>query len=225
VLARFQFRSGVAAVAVALAMCVVAASPAAAADTTPTTGCPTPQLLAGVSATGATVATPGAKTRTFGASQATAFMQTWLAYSVFESPPQNYPPAALPVTQLNVAVLENNQPSTLVIFYASDGTHVWVGAPAPNPGPPPKDRKWILAPKPKETMSAFAGTMAPICVDPATSASTAPTSPTTLGLAVKPTSGSSSGNGTLWILIIVGVLVIAAGAVATTRVRGRRRAA
>jgi hypothetical protein len=194
--------------------------PTAAASTTPTTGCPTPQILNGMSATGATVATPGAKPRTLNASQATAFMQTWLAYSVFSSPPQQHPPAELPVSRLNVSLVQSGQPSTLEIFYASDGTTAWVGAPAPTPAPPPNDQKWIRAPKPAETIAAFAGKMAPICVD---SASTAAGTSTTLGVASAP-SGSSSGNGTPWILAIVGVLVVAAGAVAATRLRRRRSA-
>jgi hypothetical protein len=148
-------------------------------------------------------------------------MQTWLAYSVFSSPPQEHPPAQLPVSRLQVSVLQGSQASALLIFYASDGTRAWVGAPAPTPAPPPNDQKWIRAPKPAETIAAFAGHMAPICVASATT--TVPSTPTTSGVATGPT-GPSSGNGTPWILIIVGVLVLAAGAVATSRVRGRRTA-
>jgi hypothetical protein len=226
VLARSHTRFGLVAIttlALAVGMLWAGSVAAIAADTTPTTGCPTPAILTGMNALGATVSTPGAKTRTLDKDQATAFMQTWLAYSVFDSPPQERPPANLPVSRLTFNLLEDGQPATLLIFYASNGTKAWVGATAPTPAPPPNDQKWILAPKPAETIAAFAGTMAPICVDPTTSASTAPATPTTLTVAVKHT-GTSSDSGTPWILIIVGVLVVAAGAVAATRVRRRRSA-
>jgi len=121
-----------------------------------------------------------------------------------------------------VSVLQGSQASSLPIFYASDGTHAWVGGPAPTPAPPPNNQRWIRAPKPAETIAAFAGQMAPICVASATTA-TIPNTASPLKLAAKPT-GSSSGNGTPWILIVAGILVVVAAAVATSRVRNRRTA-
>jgi hypothetical protein len=208
-----------------LGLTVASTATATAAATTPTTACRTPEIVGGMYAVGATVSTPGAKARTLNESQATAFMQTWLAYSVFSSPPQSHPPANLPISQLHVSINQDGTPSTLLIFFATNGTKAWVGAPAPAPvPPPPNDQKWIRVPKPAETIAAFNGTMAPICADPTGAVSTTlPTSSTTLGLAVKPT-GSSSGSGTWWILIIVGVLVLAAAAIAVSRVRRHRTA-
>jgi hypothetical protein len=208
-----------------LGLTLASSATGAAAATTPSTACPTPEIVGGMYAVGATVSTPGAKSRTLNESQATAFMQTWLAYSVFSSPPQNHPPASLPVSQLNVNINQDGTASTLLVFFATDGTKAWVGAPAPAPvPPPPNNQKWIRVPKPAETIAAFNGTMAPICADPTGAVSTTrPSTPTTLGLAVKPT-GSSSGSGTPWILIIVGVLVVAAAAVAVSRVRRHRTA-
>lgn len=220
-------RAGEAAL-VALALSCVWSGPAAAVDATTTTTAgkcaKTPELLENVSVTGATVATPGAEPRVLDQDQATAFMQTWLAYSVFENPPQERPPASLPVSELTVATLQSGQPSPLLIFYATDGKNVWVGAPAPTPAPPPNDQKWIRVPKPKDTMAAFAGTLAPICTDPPTSASTtAATTVTTVGEASKP-NGTSSSSDTPWALIIVGIAVVVGGG-AFVAIRSRRRPA
>jgi hypothetical protein len=203
----------------------ISSATAHAAATTPTTGCPTPEIIGGMNAVGATVATPGQKSRSLDESQATAFMQTWLAYSVFSSPPQEHPPANLPVSTLTVKIVQDGTPSQLTIFFATDGKNAWVGAPAPAPvPPPPNNQKWIRTPKPAESIAAFNGNMAPICADPTGAATTVPGATTTSrALAVK-SDGTSSDNGTFWILIVVGVLVVAAAAVAATRVRKRRTA-
>ena len=234
-LARTQSRAGIGALAIVtlvLGSLCAASAPALAADattatsgaTTTTAKCPTPELLSGFEATGATVTTPGAAARTLNQDQITAFLQTWLAYSVFENPPQERPPANLPVSQLDIATLQGGQPQPLVIFYATDGNNAWVGAPAPTPAPPPNDQKWIRVPKPKDTIAAFAGRLAPVCVDPPTSASTtASTTATTIGQASKP-DGSSSGSDTPWALIIVGIAVVVGGG-AFVAVRSRRRPA
>ena len=199
---------------------------AAAVDATTTTAkCPTPEILGGVRATGAKVTTPGAEPRTLDKDQATAFMQTWLSYSVFDNPPQERPPAGVPVSRLNVALDESGTPNTLVIFYATDGTKVWVGAPAA--APPPNNERWIRVPKPEQTTEAFAGNMAPICTDPPTSASTAPpttdgTTATTIGQAVDPPD-TSSGDDAPWVLIALGIAVVV-GVGALVAIRSRRRA-
>jgi hypothetical protein len=195
------------------------AAPAIAAVTTTTVKCPTLEIIRGVSTTGATVATPGAKTRTLDASQATAFMQTWLAYSIVGNAPQNHPPANLPVSRLTVPVIENAQPpQSLVILYATDGTKVWVGAPAPTASAPTAE-KWILAPRPADTTSAFLGNLVPTCVDPAsTASSTAPGSPT--AHLVEKSSGSD--DGATWALIGVGVVIVGAVGFLVTRARRRR---
>ncbi len=199
-----------------------AGATSASAAVTTTTACPTPELLSGMNVVGATVATPGAKPRTLDARQATAFMQTWLAYSVFEKPPQEHPPANLPVSTLTVNLA---QPPPLTIFYATNGTAAWVGAPAPAPvPPPPNNEKWIRAPLPAKTIAAFNGNLAPICADSSGATTTAAGNTTTSrGLAVK-ADGTSSDNGTFWILIAVAVLVVAAAAVAVSRIRRRRTA-
>jgi hypothetical protein len=227
VLARSQRRAGTAALtllAFGFGSLWAWTAPASAADATTTTAkCPTPEILGGVRATGATVTTPGAKVRKLDKDQATAFMQTWLAYSVFQNPPQEHPPAGVPVSRVNVTLTENGQPGALLIFYATDGTKVWVGAPAPVPAPPPNDQRWIRAPRPEQTTSAFKGEMAPICTGPTTSSTTSTTtatSATTVGQAAKP-DGTSSDSDVPWVLIVVGIVVVVGGATAVA-VRARR---
>jgi hypothetical protein len=224
VFARSRCRAGLASLVLAAAALGTGPASAAVAATTTTVKCPTPEILGGVRATGATVVTPGAKPRTLDKDQATAFMQTWLAYSVFEKPPQEHPPAGLPISRLTVAMVQGGQTSPLLIFYATDGTRVWVGAPAPAPAAPPNDQKWIRAPKPKETSAAFAGKMAPICTDPVTASSTtAPAATTTVGQAAK-ASGKASDEGALLALIVAGIVVVVGGG-AVVALRSRRRAA
>jgi hypothetical protein len=221
VLARSQRRAGLTTLAVALTALCSWVAPAAAVDATTTTAkCPTPELLTGLRATGATVTTPGAEQRKLNKDQATAFMQTWLAYSVFQSPPPERPPAGVPVSELQVSTTESGEPGSLLIFYATDGTKVWVGAPNPVPAPPPDDEKWIRAPNPEQTTAAFEGNMAPICTDPPTSASTtATTTGTTVGQAAK--SNGSSSSDTPWGLIIAGIAVMVIGG-AFVALRSRR---
>ena len=179
--------------------------------------CATPELLRGFSAAGATVTTPGAKPRTLDKDQATAFMQTWLAYSVFGKPAQERPPPQLPISHLNVAVVENGRPTSLLIFYASDGNNAWVGAPAP--APPPNDQKWIRAPRPEQTIAAFAGTMAPICTPTTPTSTLKATTATTVGHGA---TGASSGNGVPWALTVGGIAIVAGGALVATRSLRRR---
>jgi hypothetical protein len=223
VFARSRCRAGLASLVLAAAVLCTWPAAAAVASTTTTVKCPTPEILGGITANGATVTTPGAKPRTLDKDQATAFMQTWLAYSVFKNPPQEHPPAGVPISRLNVAMVQGGQPSPLLIFYATDGIRVWVGAPAPAPAAPPNDQKWIRVPKPKETSAAFAGKMAPICTDPVTATSTtAPAATTTVGLAAKPTGKSS--DGAPWALIVAGIVVVVGGG-SVVALRSRRRAA
>jgi hypothetical protein len=229
VFARSRCRAGAAALAsLALAVGVLGAVvlsvwsvPAAFAATTTTAKCPTPEILGGIKATGATITTPGAKKRTLDQDQATAFMQTWLAFSVFENPPQQRPPAGVPISQLDVATIQSDGPSAFLIFYADDGTQVWVGAPAAIKAPPPNDQKWIRAPKPEQTRAAFAGDMGPICTDPVSApSSAAPASTTTVAQAVKPNEKSSD-DGTPWAAIIIGLVVVVGGGALALRSRRR----
>ena len=177
-----------------------------------------PELLTGISVVGAVVNTPGAKPRTLDANQATAFMQTWVGYSVFENPPNERPPSSLPVSQLSVTT---DSQGTLLIFYASDGTNAWVGAPAPNAAAkPPNNEKWIRAPEPQRTIAGFEGRLAPTLTPLPVPTTTTTPSTTTSPSTTKAT--NSSDNGALWGLVGLGAAVIVAAS-AILAVRGRRR--
>ncbi len=179
-----------------------------------------PELLTGISVVGAVVNSPGEKPRTLDANQATAFMQTWVAYSVFQNPPNERPPSSLPVTRLSV---KTDSQGTLLIFYASDGTNAWVGAPAPDAtAPPPNNEKWIRAPDPQRTIAGFEGRLAPTRTPLPLATTTTTTTPGTTTAPSRAKTTKSSGNGGLWALVAVGAAVIvAAGAILA--VRGRRR--
>lgn len=165
-----------------------------------------PELAGGVTVTGATVTTPGAPPRTLDANHATAFMQTWLAYSVFNKPANERPPAGLPVSQLDVKTLVSGSPgSPLVILYASDGTNAWVGAQAP----PPDNEKWIRAPQPEKTIAGFEGRLDPI----------RPPTPATTTTTRASHQDSSSDTGTWVIVAILAVVILVGGALA---LRARR---
>lgn len=175
-----------------------------------------PELLTGISVVGAVVNSPGEKPRTLDANQATAFMQTWVAYSVFQNPPNERPPSSLPVTRLSV---KTDSQGTLLIFYASDGTNAWVGAPDAT-APPPNNEKWIRAPEPQRTIAGFEGRLAPTRTPLPLATTTTTPGTTTAPRTTKAT--KSSGNGGLWALVAVGVAVIIAAS-AILAVRGRRR--
>jgi hypothetical protein len=185
-----------------------------ALTTTTTTPALPPELLTGISVVGAVVNSPGAKPRTLDANQATAFMQTWVAYSVFQNPPNERPPSSLPVSRLSVST---DSQGTLLIFYASDGTNAWVGAPnADAAAKPPNNEKWIRAPEPQRTIAGFEGRLAPTRTPLPLPTTTTTISPST----TKAT--KSSDNGGLWALVALGAAVIVAAS-AILAVRGRRR--
>lgn len=192
------------------------AAGAGAAETTSTTSTAeaTPELMGGVSVTGATVDTPGEKQRVLDAGQATAFMQTWFSYSVTVNPPNENPPAGLVVSKLKVDMVVSENQTAQIVFYATDGKDVWVGAPGALAGEPDK---WIRVPRPRKTTAGFEGRLEPIR-DPVASTTSAPGATTTSSGSAK--DGGSSGNSS-WALIAAGACVVLGG-LAVVAVRARR---
>jgi hypothetical protein len=144
---------------------------------------PLPEFFGGIFAVKAVVSTPGQPERELSDRQATAYLQTWLPYSIFASPPQEPPPGDLPVSRIVVTQRDENGEAPLDLLFATDGTNAWVGA--PNAVPPPPE-KWIRAPRPEQTIAAFNGELEPFCInqpvgETTTSATTAGPTSTTAG--------------------------------------------
>ncbi len=180
-----------------------------------TTTLPPPELLSGVTVTGAAIQTPGAPDRSLDANQATAFMQSWLPDSVFQKIPQSRPPKSLPVARLVVSTKYQGRDIPMTVYYASDPTTAWVGMPPQNFGWAfVQSERWIAAPQSKRVMAAFLGKLQPVRPPPAP-----PTTTTT----TLPPKHSSSGSAAPW-LLLGGAAVVAAGGVAAWRLRapGRR---
>lgn len=190
-----------------------------------------PEFFGGVFAERALVSTPGEADRVLTDRQATAYLQSWLPYSVFASPGQELPPAELPVTTIVVTQRDVNGESPLELFFVTDGTNAWVGA--PNAVPPPPE-KWIRAPRPQETIAALDGELEPICVEQPvgdTTTSAAPpsfdNSATTAGATSTSSAATSDpkdegGLGVVAIVLVAfGAAGVGAGVVAGLRRRRR----
>ena len=193
---------------------------AAAQETTTSVAVP-PELLSGVTVTGATITTPDEAPRALDASQATAFMQSWLAYSVFDNPANERPPEGLPVSTLEVGTTFNGTPLDVTVFFATDGTTSWVGMPPQNLGwAVVESEKWIKAPD--NTDEAFRGLATPVTNPPQPSTTTT-TSSAGVAAGDQATSDNGSDDGVPVVAIAAGVLLVAAGVTALVLVTRRSR--
>ncbi len=161
-----------------------------------------PELVGGIFATGAQVSTPGAEPRTLDERQATAFMQTWLAYSIVSSPPQEPPPPELPRSEVLVGTRTPDGPSSLLIFFVTNGTDVWVGAQNPEPG----KENWIRAPSPADTIAAFNGELGPICDNTPVPSTTTPTTIGASGSTTPAEEDSGDDSRAIWIAVFAAVV-------------------
>ena len=173
---------------------------------------------------GATVKCPAKPAYTLDATNAAAFMQSWLFDSIAGHPVAEKPPAKLPVCNVTVSDRwQNPQPGTLLSYYATDGTNVWLGFPAQAVGPGVEitSDKWIRGSFPQRTRDAIAGhgTVVPLPAAPATTPSTVAGS-----ASPKATSRSSSGSSSAWVIVavVLGALVIAGAAILVPRSRAKR---
>ena len=190
-----------------------------------------PEFFGGIFAVDAVVSTQGQSDRVLTDRQATAYLQSWLPYSVFANPEQELPPVELPVTRIVVTQRDENGESPLELLFATDGTSAWVGAPSATPPPP---EKWIRAPRPEETIAALNGELEPICVQaPAESTTTSASSTSSNEVATTTDAPSTSaasngarddgdGIGTVAVVLIaLGAAAAGAGVVALLRRRAR----
>ena len=180
---------------------------------------PPPIGQSNVLVSGATVTTPGRPGRALDANQATAFVQTWLPWSILNTA-QDPPPPQLPVSVLNI---RTNQ-GALAIWYATDAKNVWIGAPALPSAHRKNNQSWVRVPEPAKTTAGFNGTLDPVCPAPPPP-STTTTTGTTNGQASASHGGSSSGSWLPYVLVVGGVVVVGGGAWLTGRRRRRARAA
>jgi hypothetical protein len=175
--------------------------------------------MGGMFATGATITTPGAEPRELNEAQATAFMQTWLLFSIVSNPPQERPPAD--ATRSEVQVMTKDPagvPGGMLIYFATKGTEAWVGA----PNHEASKENWIRAPKPADSIAAFNGGLEPTCphaVAPETTSTTAAEPPS--NTAQNRTSDTAGNDTGVW---IAGGSAIGVGLLTVGLLRRRRRA-
>ncbi len=207
-LSRYPVRRGLAAVGALVLLGLGSSTAAAGGETQPTSTTTTShasgqpslsQLAPGLEILDGSITGNGPDSgRKLDSSQATAFLQAWLPESIYGAPPFENPPGTLPVYQVNVDYKYLGTRGFLTVDYASDGTSAWVSMPPQSlwPGAVVTQQRWILAPE--RTVAGFEGRLTPVPVPKST-----PTHQ-----AITATSTSSS---TTRLLIIAGVLVLAAG--------------
>ncbi len=171
---------------------------------------------------GASVNCPGQPVRELDATQAAAFMQSWLPASIFGKVTSENPPTGVDVCHLVVTDSWQGGPkTTLTALYATQGENVWVGMPPQSLGPGAyvQQERWIQAPFAQRTKDAFAGhgQLVPVALD-----TTAP--PTTAAsTANHANNGGSSSSG--WVIVVAVVLVLALIATVAGLLFRRRRGA
>jgi hypothetical protein len=160
---------------------------------------------------GAKVTCPHQPARQLDATQAAAFLQSWLPASIFGHVTSENPPAGIDVCRLVVTDIWQGGPkTTLTALYATQGDNVWVGMPPQNLGfgAYVQSERWIQAPTPQRTKDAFQGHGQ---LEPVASDTTLP--PTTAaGSATHPATNTNSSSAGLITAVIVIVLALAAGA-------------
>jgi len=170
---------------------------------------------------GAKVTCPHQPARQLDATQAAAFMQSWLPASIFGQVTSENPPAGTAVCRLVVTdVWQGGPKTTLTALYATQGDNVWVGMPPQSLGPGAyvQTERWIRAPFAQRTKDAFLGRGQ---LEPGASDTTAP--PTTAGSTARSTTNDSGSSAGVIIAVVVIVLVLAAG-VGAIFLRRRARA-
>jgi hypothetical protein len=176
-----------------------------------------PELLGGVTVTGAVVHTPGKPDRTLTGNQATAFMQAWFPDSVFGKLTNVPRPTGVPISKLVATTHWQGQNIPITVYYANKDGEILVGMPAQSFGwALVQSEKWIDPPQQARVTQGFEGKLTPVTSPPAP-----PTTPSSAET-TKKSSGSSS-SPLPWILLGVGVVIVA-GAIAYFVARGRKNA-
>jgi hypothetical protein len=157
----------------------------------------------------------GSAPRTLDAYHAAVFVQSWIGTAFFGQPNIIDPPATAPVSRVDVTGSWGVLSGYMVVYYATDGTSVWISFPdgqTPSPTPPaspPPPTVWFVGTQ--QVLDAINGT-----------ATLVPTAgvvdkPTTN----KPAASKGSSSAAIWVVVVVVLLVAVAAAVFIIR---RRRA-
>ncbi len=207
-LVRYLVPALIAVVALSMSMSV----PAGAQDTGTLS-----QISPGLAIVGASVSGNGPEAgRTLDSNQATAFLQAWLPNAVLGTPTLETPPTSLPVYQIEVDYTYEVAPGFITVNYASDGTTAWVALPAQELWPgavvtPEQGDKWLRAPD--GTVAAFHGQVV---------AETIPTAPPDT---IAESSGSSSSDNPVGLVIAVVVAAVVVVGLVVLGVGRRRKTA
>jgi hypothetical protein len=191
------------------------ARPSQTTPPTTSTTPPPPELLGGVTVTGAVVHTPGKPDRKLTGNQATAFMQAWFPDSVFGKLSNVPRPTGVPISRMVATTRWQGQNIPITVYYANKNGEILVGMPAQSFGwALVQSEKWIDPPQQARVTQGFEGKLTPVTSPPAP-----PTTPSTATTTKK--SGGSSSSPAPWILLGIGVVIIA-GAVAFFVTRARK---
>ena len=203
----------------------------AEASTTSSTTPTSVEISGGYAFSSAVVHEPGTTaTRKLDAYQAAVFVQSWIGDLYYGKPAHTPPPANLPVSRVDVTGNWGGTYTTLAVFYATNGTQVWIGFPSqpmtttPSTRPPAPGGWFVALPRVRQ---AYAGTAKLVLtggVQAATSTSAPPsTSPTT---AAPPASSSGhKSKRAIFLWIGLGLAVVAAlwTAISVLRDRGAKQ--
>ena len=251
---RHSLRATLALVAAVCVMAVAApagARPGQVGSPTPTSvaAADVPGLPPGMAVTGAVVREPGEPDRNLTAGQATAFMQSWFADSIFSGAPSLTPVGEFEYATLDVTATYGGEQTEFETFFTCKGETAWVGMPQQQiaPGAFVPAERWVEAGFGTRVIAAYKGLIAPI-VDTSGTPPTAPPGsdvscpfdtdpqftvaplvPGETTTSVAPTTtvapdDDSSGSSSFALWAVVAAAVVAAGVVGTLLGRRGRKA-
>jgi hypothetical protein len=114
--------------------------------------------------TGGIVREPGAPDRDMNADQATAFMQSWFADSIFSGSPSLAPSGDFEYATVNLTATYGGEQTEFETFFTCKGETAWVGMPQQQivPGAFVPAERWVEAGFGARVIAAYKGLIAPI---------------------------------------------------------------
>ena len=181
---------------------------------------------------GAVVHEPGTtKTRTLNAYQSAVFVQSWLGDLYYGHPKFGPPSANLTVSRVDVTGNWGGTYTTLAVYYATDGSQVWIGFPhqpiTTTPSSrPPAPGGWFIAPA--RVRQAYAGTAKLVLTGGVQAATSTSAPPVTSSTSTAPPAASAGGHRSrrsIFLWIGLGLALVAAlwTVVSVLRERGAKK--